>query len=105
MGAGLVNSLARPGGNITGLSSLSPDLSTKRLEILKDAIPKLARVGLLRAMPTPTGPSNQLKEIRAAALALNIKLEEIDTSTRSQKFRQCVSNRKAETGYRANDAR
>jgi putative tryptophan/tyrosine transport system substrate-binding protein len=79
VGAGLVNSLAQPGGNITGLSSLSPDLSTKRLEILKDAIPKLARVGLLRAMPRPTGPSNQLKEIRAAALALNIKLEEIDT--------------------------
>ena len=79
VGAGLVNSLAQPGGNITGLSSLSPDLSTKRLEILKDAIPKLARVGLLRAMPRPTGPSNQLKQIRAAALALNIKLEEIDT--------------------------
>ena len=79
LGAGLVNSLARPGGNVTGLSSLSPDLSTKRLEILKDAIPKLARVGLLRPMPRPTGPSNQLKEIRAAALALKLKLDEIDT--------------------------
>jgi putative ABC transport system substrate-binding protein len=79
VGAGLVASLARPGGNVTGLSSLSPDLSTKRLEILKDAIPKLARVGLLRQIPTPTGPSNQLKEIRAAALALKLKLDEIDT--------------------------
>ena len=63
LGAGLVNSLARPGGNVTGLSSLSPDLSGKRLEILKETIPKLARVGLLRRMPRPTGPSNQLKEI------------------------------------------
>ena len=48
VGAGLVASLARPGGNVTGISSLSPELNTKRLEILKDAVPKLARVGLLR---------------------------------------------------------
>ena len=46
--AGLVASLARPGGNVTGLSGLSTQLNTKRLEILKDAVPKLARVGLLR---------------------------------------------------------
>ena len=48
VGAGLVASLARPGGNVTGLSSLGVELNTKRLEILKDAVPKLARVGLLR---------------------------------------------------------
>ena len=48
VGAGLVASLARPGGNVTGLSNLAPELNTKRLEILKDAIPKLARVGFLR---------------------------------------------------------
>ena len=54
VGAGLVASLARPGGNVTGLASLSPELNTKRLEILKDAVPKLARVGLLR-LPGGTG--------------------------------------------------
>ena len=48
VGVGLVASLARPGGNVTGNSGLSPELNSKRLEILKDAIPKLARVGLLR---------------------------------------------------------
>ena len=48
VGAGLVASLARPGGNVTGFSSLSPELNTKRLEILKDAVPRLSRVGLLR---------------------------------------------------------
>ena len=48
VGVGLVASLARPGGNVTGLSSLTSELNTKRLEILKDAVPKLARVGLLR---------------------------------------------------------
>ena len=74
--AGLVASLARPGGNITGTSSLAPELNTKRLEILKDAVPKLARVGLLR----PTGGSDrQPKEIRAAATALKLKLEETKT--------------------------
>src|SRR5439155_18534774 len=48
VGSGLVASLARPGGNVTGLSALGPELNTKRLEILKDAVPKLAVIGLLR---------------------------------------------------------
>jgi len=77
--AGLVANLARPGGNVTGLSSLGTELNTKRLEILKDAVPRLARVGLLR----PPAVNNlardlQLKELRAAALALKLKMEEID---------------------------
>jgi putative ABC transport system substrate-binding protein len=71
---GLVASLARPGGNVTGLSGLGPELNTKRLEILKDAVPKLSRVGFLRG---PTGV--QWKEIRPAAAALKVKLEEIET--------------------------
>jgi ABC-type uncharacterized transport system substrate-binding protein len=76
MGAGLVASLARPGGNVTGLSSLGTELITKRLEVLKDAVPKLARVGLLR----PAGGADlQLKELRPAAVALKLKLEEIVT--------------------------
>jgi ABC-type uncharacterized transport system substrate-binding protein len=71
---GLITNLARPGGNITGISSLAPELSTKRLEILKDTIPNLARVGLLR---TTQGQDPQMKELRPAALALKLKLEEI----------------------------
>jgi len=77
--SGLVASLAQPGGNVTGLSSLSPELNTKRLEILKDAVPKLARVGLLRTTPMPTGTPNQANVLRAAAPALKVKLEEIQT--------------------------
>ena len=76
VGAGLIASLARPGGNVTGFSSLSPELITKRLEILKDAVPKLDRVGLLR--PAGTGQF-QMKALRPAALALKLKLEEIET--------------------------
>ena len=51
--AGLVASLARPGGNVTGLSALATDLNTKRLEVLKDALPKLSRVGLLVPPASP----------------------------------------------------
>ena len=79
VGAGLVASLARPGGNVTGLSSLAVELNTKRLEILKDAVPKLARVGLLRPPGDGIATDLQLKELRPAALALKLKLEEIET--------------------------
>jgi putative tryptophan/tyrosine transport system substrate-binding protein len=79
VGAGLVTSLARPGGNVTGLSALSPELNTKRLEVLKDAVPKLSRVGLLRLPGDNIGQDLQLKELRPAAVALKLKLEEIET--------------------------
>ena len=78
VGDGLVASLARPGGNVTGFSSLSNELNTKRLEILKDAVPKLARVGLLTVTLRLTN-SPQQKVLRAAAVALELKLEEIET--------------------------
>jgi ABC-type uncharacterized transport system substrate-binding protein len=74
VGEGLVGSLARPGGNITGFSALTTELNTKRLEILKDAVPKLARVGLLRAT---AGPSLQMDAILNAAAVLKLKLEVI----------------------------
>jgi putative tryptophan/tyrosine transport system substrate-binding protein len=74
---GLVASLAWPGGNVTGLSALSSELNSKRLEILKDTVPMLVRVGLLRAREQTV----QLKEIRPAALTLKLKLEEIETQS------------------------
>src|SRR6266481_2775799 len=64
VGAGLVASLARPGGNVTGLSSLNPELNSKRLEILKDAVPKLARVGVLWLSGLGIGQDLQMKELR-----------------------------------------
>src|SRR5262249_30985180 len=77
--AGLVASLARPGGNVTGVAPFTVELNTKRLEILKDAVPKLGRVGLLRSMGTSTNTDLQLKELKPAALAVKLKLEEIET--------------------------
>jgi ABC-type uncharacterized transport system substrate-binding protein len=79
VGNGFVANLARPGGNVTGLSALSHELNTKRLEILKDAIPKLVRVGHLRDQRDSITSNLQLKELRAAAQALKLKLEEIKT--------------------------
>ena len=79
VGQGLVASLARPGSNVTGFSSLAVELNTKRLEILKDAVPKLARVGLLRLPGARITQDLQLNELRPAAVALKLKLEEIET--------------------------
>ena len=81
VGAGLVASLARPGGNVTGFSSLFFELNTKRLEILKDAVPKLARVGFLRAS---IATDLQMKQFRPAAQSLKLKLEEIETQPDSK---------------------
>jgi putative ABC transport system substrate-binding protein len=73
VGQDLIASLARPGGNITGNSGLSPELGTKRLEILKDAVPKLVRVGFLVTQSSVL-ENPQLKELRPAAVALKVKL-------------------------------
>jgi putative ABC transport system substrate-binding protein len=76
--AGMVDSLARPGGNVTGLTQLARDLSGKRLELLKEAIPTLSRVGVLTvAGPPPTGVSTALKEYEAAARALKIPIQSL----------------------------
>jgi putative tryptophan/tyrosine transport system substrate-binding protein len=77
--AGMVASLARPGGNVTGLSSLTTELNSKRLEILKDAVPKLSRVGVLRQAGSPESTDLPLNELRAAAPVLKLKLEQIET--------------------------
>ena len=98
VGAGLVASLARPGGNLTGFSSLARELNTKRLEILKDAVPKLARVGLLwpsgGGVGRGVGADLQLKELRAAALALKLNLEEIETQLDAKGFESAFQTAK-----------
>ena len=68
---GLVESLARPGGNVTGVTNLTTELSGKRLELLKEAVPKVARVAVLYNPVTP-GIVLQLKEVQTAARALGM---------------------------------
>jgi ABC-type uncharacterized transport system substrate-binding protein len=74
---GFVASLARPGGNITGLSSLAPELSGKRLELLKETVPKLSRVAVFGTSTTPDN-AQSLKEVELAAGAFGMKLQYLD---------------------------
>jgi putative tryptophan/tyrosine transport system substrate-binding protein len=86
VGAGLVASLAQPGGNFTGMSGLTVELNTKRLEVLKDAVPRLTLVGIPRVTSSVAAVSDelQMKEVRVAAVALKLKLEEINTKLDSK---------------------
>ena len=77
VGNGFVASLARPGGNITGLSSLAPELSGKRVELLKEIIPKLSRVAVLGNSAQP-GNAQALKEMELAAKAFGVQLQYLD---------------------------
>jgi ABC-type uncharacterized transport system substrate-binding protein len=77
VGRGIVASLARPGGNITGLSNLAPELSGKRLELLKETVSRLSRVAVFGTSTTPsTAPT--LKETELAAGALGVKVQYLD---------------------------
>ena len=77
VGNGFVASLARPGGNITGLSTLAPELSGKRLELLKEIVPKLSRVAVFGTSTNP-GNAQTLKEMELAAGAFGVKLQYLD---------------------------
>jgi putative ABC transport system substrate-binding protein len=77
VGTGIVASLARPGGNITGMSTLAPELSGKRLELLKEIIPRLSRVAAFRTSTQP-GNTQSLKEVEIVAKALGVKLQYLD---------------------------
>jgi putative ABC transport system substrate-binding protein len=76
-GAGFVASLARPGGNVTGLSTLSPETSGKRLELLREVIPGLSRVALLWN-PDSRGNLLDYKETEAVARSLHVELQSIE---------------------------
>jgi putative tryptophan/tyrosine transport system substrate-binding protein len=77
VGNGFVASLARPGGNITGLSALSPELSGKQLELLKEIIPKLSRVAVLGTSTIP-GSTQVLRETEAAAGVFGVQLQYLE---------------------------
>jgi putative ABC transport system substrate-binding protein len=81
---GLIASLARPGANVTGLSTLAPELNTKRLEILKDVLPNLSRVGILVGTRGTAITDLFVKELSPVATALKLKLEEIKTQPDSK---------------------
>jgi putative tryptophan/tyrosine transport system substrate-binding protein len=77
VGSGSVASLARPGGNITGLSTLAPEISGKQLELLKEIVPKLSRVAVIGSSANP-GNAQVLKGMEAAAQVFSVKLQYLD---------------------------
>jgi len=77
VGSGLVASLARPGGNVTGLSTLSPEVMGKRLQLLKEAVPGISRVAVL-SDPTVPAQALMLKEAEVAARSLKVQLQMLE---------------------------
>jgi len=82
---GIVDSLARPGGNITGLTRLTRELNGKRIELLKEAVPGISRVGVLWD-PRGPGPAIAFKEYEAAASSLKIKLQSLEVRDANPDF-------------------
>ena len=90
VGNGFVASLARPGGNITGLATLRPEISGKQLELLKEIVPKLSRVAVFGTSTNP-GNAQALREVELAAGAFGVKLQYLDV----------LSPKDIETAFRA----
>jgi len=90
VGNGFVANLARPGGNITGLSSLAPEISGKQLELLKEIVPRLSRVAVLGTSTSP-GTAQVLKELELAGGAFKVQLQYLDV----------LSSKDIETAFRA----
>ena len=99
--AGLVESLARPGGNVTGLTNLTGDLGGKRLELLKEAVPKVARVAVLYD-PTIPPVTNEVKEVlpvAARALGLNLQPWEVRDADGFEKVFAALSKQRPDGLY------
>src|ERR1044071_7127131 len=91
VGNGFVASLARPGGNITGLATLAPEIGGKQLELLKEVVPKLSRVAVLAAPSSTRGNVQQRREIEAAARAFDVQLQ----------FLEVLGRKDIQTAFRA----
>jgi len=85
VGTGVIASLARPGGNVTGMTTYSPEVNGKRLELLKEAFPKVSRVAVLG---DPTGPSHSLdsQELKTAGRSLAVELQFLELSSPNPNF-------------------
>jgi ABC-type uncharacterized transport system substrate-binding protein len=92
--AGWIDSLARPGGNLTGLTRLTRDLSAKRLEVLKEAMPGILRVGVLLDASSPETASANLKEYEIAARRQQISIQAIEVRGSKPDFERAFQSAK-----------
>ena len=97
--SGLVDSLANPGGNLTGLTRFTRELSGKRLEVLKEIVPKVSRVGVLEA--ASAGPTLYFKDYELAARALKIQLERLEVRGPNPELEGAFQRDDQEAGGRA----
>jgi putative tryptophan/tyrosine transport system substrate-binding protein len=91
-GSGFAASLARPGGNITGLSTLAPEISGKLLELLREIVPKLSRVAVLGNATQPGNPQ-ALREINLAADGFGVQLQYLEVRG-PKRYRNCIPSRR-----------
>jgi putative tryptophan/tyrosine transport system substrate-binding protein len=99
--AGVVESLARPGGNVTGITNLSRELGGKRLELLKEAVPKLARVAVLYD-PANAGAAREVKEdlpVAARALGLTVRFWEVRNADDFEKVSAALNKERPDGLY------
>ena len=99
--AGLVESLARPGGNVTGLTNLTRELGGKRLELLKEAVPKLARVAVLYdpAIPATVLEVKEVLPVAARALGLTIQPWEVRAADDFERVFAAISKQRPDGLY------
>ena len=88
---GIVDSLAHPGGNITGLVRLTRELSGKRLELLKEAVPRISRVGVIWDGNAVPGPAIAFKEYEAAARSLKLEFQSLEVRGPDPRCGRCIS--------------
>ena len=86
VGTGIIASLARPGGNITGMTTYSPEVSGKRLELLKEAFPKVSRVAVLGDPENPSHPLDW-QELKAASRSLAVELRSLEVRSQNPDFK------------------
>ena len=105
--AGLVESLARPGGNVTGITNLTTELGGKRLELLKEAVPKLARVAVLYdpAIPSSVLEVKELLPVAARALGLTIQPWEVRAADGFEKVFAALNKQRPDGLYVTSAAR
>ena len=96
VGDGFIANLARPGGNITGLSTFAPELSGKRLEILREVVPKLSNVAILGTSTAP-GHAQMIRESELRAKCVQSEVS-VPGRSRFQRYRACISSRKQWAG-------
>jgi putative ABC transport system substrate-binding protein len=95
MGSGLIAELARPGGNITGMSNMATELSGKLVQLLMEIVPGIKRIGVVRNLNNPSASALSLRETEAAIHAVGLQIEVVDAET-AEEFESAFARLRAQ---------